>query len=198
MGNHLGIEHGAPNLGPPRNMQDIGVNFTDPASKASVGGSPVYAARFVGDPSKSYKRPGPNHFNGQGYSNRTARGTAVADEPQSQYAVFAGRHYNDGCCFDCTHPQTHARCALPSPAVLTMQRCFTFNTDGNAENDLPNGTANAMGDGTMEAIYFGSSYAPHGKGAGKGPWIGADMENGIYVREQQSSPHRRVLISGGI
>ena len=31
MGNHLGIEHGAPNLGPPRNMQDIGVNFTDPA-----------------------------------------------------------------------------------------------------------------------------------------------------------------------
>ena len=41
-----------------------------------------------------------------------------------------------------------------------------------------------MGDGTMEAVYFGSGYAPHGKGAGKGPWIGADMENGIYVRTQ--------------
>ena len=101
MGNHLGIEHGAPNLGPPRNMQDIGVNFTDPASKASVGGSPVYAARFVGDNSKG------KHFNGQGYSNRTAKGTAVADEPQSQYAVFAGKHYNDGCCFDCAHRHTN-------------------------------------------------------------------------------------------
>ena len=58
------------------------------------------------------------------YSNRTAKGTAVADEPQSQYAVFAGRHYNDGCCFDY----------------------------GNAENDLPDGKANVMGDGTMEAV----------------------------------------------
>ena len=42
MQNHLGIEHGAPNLGPPRNTQDLGVNFTDPKSKASLGGSPVF------------------------------------------------------------------------------------------------------------------------------------------------------------
>ena len=96
MQNHLGIEHGAPNLGPPRNTQDLGVNFTDPKSKASLGGSPVYGALFVGDNSHG------RHFNGQGYSNRTAKGTAVGDEPQSQYAIFAGKHYNDGCCFDCT------------------------------------------------------------------------------------------------
>jgi hypothetical protein len=65
MQNHLGIEHGAPNLGPPRNMLDRGVNFTDPASKASVGGSPVYAARFVGDNSLPSPLSG-KHFNGQG------------------------------------------------------------------------------------------------------------------------------------
>ena len=38
---------------------------------------------------------------GQGYSNRTAKGTAVGDEPQTSYALFSGKHYNDGCCFDC-------------------------------------------------------------------------------------------------
>ena len=32
---------------------------------------------------------------------------------------------------------------------------------------------NALG---MEAVYFGSGYG----GGGKGPWVGADLENGIY------------------
>merc|ERR1711871_338695 len=72
MQNHLGIEHGAPNLHPPRNMQDLGVNFTDPRSRAIVGGHPVYAAVFEGDPKGSETGA---HFLGQGYSNRTAKGT---------------------------------------------------------------------------------------------------------------------------
>ena len=92
MENHLGIEHGAPNLGPPRNRQDTGVNFTDPKSKTTLGGAPVYSAFFVGDNSQSHS------YTGQGYSNRTAKGTAVGDEPQTSYAVFSGRHYNSGCC----------------------------------------------------------------------------------------------------
>ena len=41
----------------------------------------------------------------------------------------------------------------------------------------------------MEAVYFGSGYAPKGPGSGKGPWIGADMENGIY---EGSSNHASV------
>eukprot|EP00036_Acanthoecidae_sp_10tr_P020623 CAMPEP_0206299692 /NCGR_PEP_ID=MMETSP0106_2-20121207/7317_1 /ASSEMBLY_ACC=CAM_ASM_000206 /TAXON_ID=81532 /ORGANISM="Acanthoeca-like sp., Strain 10tr" /LENGTH=319 /DNA_ID=CAMNT_0053730393 /DNA_START=241 /DNA_END=1200 /DNA_ORIENTATION=+ len=145
-GNHLGIEHGAPNLHPPRNSQDLGVNFSDPRSKASLSGQPVYAAFFAGAPFED------RSFVGQGYSNRTARGTAVGDEPQSMYAVFGGKHFNNLCCFDY----------------------------GNAENVDANGRAGPMADGTMEAIYFGSSYAPQGPGSGSGPWIGADMENGIY------------------
>merc|ERR1712039_246575 len=83
---------------------------------------------------------------GQGYSNRTARGTAQGDEPQSQYAVFSGRRYNGFCCFDY----------------------------GNAENVTADGKAGPLEDGTMEAVYFGTDY-----GRGKGPWIGADMENGV-------------------
>ena len=44
--------------------------------------------------------------------------------------------------------------------------------DGNAENITADGKANVMADGTMEAVYFGSGYAPRGKGSGSGPWIG--------------------------
>ena len=36
MQNHLGIEHGASNLHPPRNAQDLGVNFTDARSKVRL------------------------------------------------------------------------------------------------------------------------------------------------------------------
>jgi len=92
LGNHLGIENGAPNLVPPRNIQDLGVNFTDPRSKATLGGEPVKAAFFAGDP-----RGSGHPFFGQGYSNRTARGTAQGDEPQSMYSVFSGQHFGGGC-----------------------------------------------------------------------------------------------------
>ncbi len=51
------------------------------------------------------------------------------------------------------------------------QCCFDY---GNAEtNSLNNGN------GTMEAIYFGNCTA-WGKGAGSGPWVMADLENGLF------------------
>ena len=50
----------------------------------------------------------------------------------------------------------------------------------------------------MEAVYFGSGYG----GGGKGPWIGADMENGIYgggfVNDSfLRSPFVTAMIKGG-
>jgi hypothetical protein len=49
--------------------------------------------------------------------------------------------------------------------------CFDY---GNAEtNNLDNGKAH------MEAIYFGSGGA--GVGSGDGPWVEADLENGLYA-----------------
>jgi non-reducing end alpha-L-arabinofuranosidase len=49
--------------------------------------------------------------------------------------------------------------------------CFDY---GNAETD------NRAGDSaTMEAVYFGNN-AQWGKGEGKGPWVIADLENGLY------------------
>jgi non-reducing end alpha-L-arabinofuranosidase len=50
--------------------------------------------------------------------------------------------------------------------------CFDY---GNAET-----TNNDDGAGTMEAVYFGNSTG-WGKGAGNGPWVMADLENGLFA-----------------
>ncbi|WNV85423.1 alpha-L-arabinofuranosidase B [Umezawaea sp. Da 62-37] len=49
--------------------------------------------------------------------------------------------------------------------------CFDY---GNAERN-----SRDNGNGTMEAIYFGNSKS-WGYGAGNGPWIMADLENGLF------------------
>jgi hypothetical protein len=50
--------------------------------------------------------------------------------------------------------------------------CFDY---GNAEtNNKDNGKA------TMEAVYFGNS-TQWGKGSGSGPWVMADLEDGVYA-----------------
>ena len=99
-GNHLGIEQGLPFLGPPhthpRAAVDRGVTFDDSRSEAVLGGDLVYAAYFEG----AAAAKGKEGWVGQGYSNRTASGTAVGDEPQTVYAVLDGRVFNGGCCFD--------------------------------------------------------------------------------------------------
>lgn len=55
--------------------------------------------------------------------------------------------------------------------AFSNECCFDY---GNAEaNSLNNGN------GTMEAIYFGNCTA-WGKGDGAGPWVMADLENGLF------------------
>ena len=52
--------------------------------------------------------------------------------------------------------------------------CFDF---GNAETDRRD-----HGGGTMEAVYFGSSAGSLSHpGSGKGPWVMADLENGVWA-----------------
>ena len=50
--------------------------------------------------------------------------------------------------------------------------CFDY---GNAET-----SNNDDGNGTMEAVYFGNSTV-WGKGSGSGPWVMADLENGLFA-----------------
>ena len=84
---------------------------------------------------------------GTGYRDDTTSGIATGDEPEGEYAVLDGTHYNAGCCFDYGNAET-----------------------GNDDT----------GDGHMEAIYFGDNIH-WSYGAGSGPWIEADLENGLYA-----------------
>jgi hypothetical protein len=52
---------------------------------------------------------------------------------------------------------------------------------GNAEVD-----ARDHGAGTMEAIYWGNCH--DGKGSGDGPWVMADLENGLWGGVNRSNP----------
>jgi len=57
--------------------------------------------------------------------------------------------------------------------------CFDY---GNAEvNDLDDGA------GTMEAVYFNANGGLNHGGAGKGPWIMADMENALWGADKVQS-----------
>ena len=44
----------------------------------------------------------------------------------------------------------------------------------------------------MEAIYFGNSTG-WGRGQGAGPWIMADMENGLFAADVKVSPLANAL-----
>jgi non-reducing end alpha-L-arabinofuranosidase len=83
---------------------------------------------------------------GDGYRDDTTTGIATGDNPEGEYAIFDGSHYNGGCCFDY----------------------------GNAET-----SNNDTGAGHMEAIYFGNIKV-WGYGSGNGPWVMADLENGLF------------------
>ncbi|HEY4459892.1 MAG TPA: arabinofuranosidase catalytic domain-containing protein [Pseudonocardiaceae bacterium] len=83
---------------------------------------------------------------GTGYRDNHTSGIATGDNPEGEYAIFDGTHYNGGCCFDYGNAET------------------------NSDDD---------GNGTMEAIYFGNIKV-WGYGTGNGPWIMADLENGLY------------------
>lgn len=85
-------------------------------------------------------------------------------------------------CYACEYPQPYPS-GVPvgdepqTQYMVTSQHdlidgcCFNY---GNAEV-----TANNDGNGTMETVYFGYGVI-WGKGTGSGPWVMADMENGVY------------------
>lgn len=87
---------------------------------------------------------------GDGYHVDFTRGVAKGNAPESIYAVMSGTHFNGECCFDY----------------------------GNSENTITaNGDYNS---GAMEAIYFGNAHWKGNTGLGSGPWVGADLEAGMY------------------
>lgn len=87
---------------------------------------------------------------GSGYNVDVTTGIVKGNEPESIYAVMSGKHYNGKCCFDY----------------------------GNSENNQL--VPWRGGAGSMEAIYFGNAAWHGNRGNGIGPWVGADLEAGMY------------------
>jgi len=85
----------------------------------------------------------------------------------------AGMGYrNNGAKGTATGEQPQSMYMVASGVHYNDQCCFDY---GNAET-----TSNNDGNGTMEAIYFGSC-SIWSQGAGSGPWVMADLENGMYA-----------------
>jgi hypothetical protein len=65
-------------------------------------------------------------------------------------------------------------------------------TDGNAETD-----DHDDGKATMEAVYWGTSHnflSRHGAGAG--PWVMADLENGLWAGNKARNPGNKPISAG--
>jgi non-reducing end alpha-L-arabinofuranosidase len=124
-----------------------GNNLTDAPAGGAAGGPDALAnataASVVVDGHQVY---GVYIAAGDGYRDDKTKNIANGNSSESEYAIFDGTHYNNGCCFDYGNAETN-------------------NDDDGA--------------GAMEAIYFGSEKA-WGYGTGSGPWIMADMENGLF------------------
>jgi hypothetical protein len=91
------------------------------------------------------------------------------------YAIYvsAGVGYrNDKTSGVATGDMPEGEYMVTSGKHFNNQCCFDY---GNAET-----TNNDDGDATMEAIYFGTCTG-WGKGAGSGPWVMADLENGLFA-----------------
>jgi hypothetical protein len=91
------------------------------------------------------------------------------------YAVYvtAGVGYrNDKTSGIATGDQPESLYMVTSGKHVNGECCFDY---GNAET-----SNNDDGAGTMEAIYFGTCTG-WGKGGGAGPWVMADLENGLFA-----------------
>jgi hypothetical protein len=129
------------------------LNVSGPAINNHADNNPVNATRH---PLRvgGHKVYGAYFESGMGYRANPTTGIAINNEPETLYMVTSGKHVNPGCCFDY----------------------------GNAEADPMN--SSAFRDGTMEAISFTTFDAsgPWCGGAGAtGPWVLADLENGLWA-----------------
>ncbi|KAJ6457872.1 family 54 glycoside hydrolase [Mycena sanguinolenta] len=115
-----------------------------------------------------------------GFDNMAAAGGApVTLNGQKAYGVFIspGTGYrNDNTSGIATHDAAEGMYAVFDGTHYNGNCCFDY---GNAET-----SNNDTGNGHMEAIYFGLS---GNSGAGSGPWISGDLENGLYAGPNKSA-----------
>ena len=116
--------------------------------------------------------PGPAPGGYDNLANATAAPTTLGGHKAYGVFVAPGTGYRDNNTNGVAKgDQPEGMYAILDGTHYNSGCCFDY---GNAEtNSLDNGN------GTMEAIYFGNNKV-WGYGAGNGPWIMADLENGLF------------------
>ncbi|KAJ5098190.1 Arabinosidase B [Penicillium argentinense] len=124
------------------------------------------------------KQAPPGGFNGpesNGYDNLAgAIGAPVTLNGQKAYGVFVspGTGYsNNAASGTAVNDEPEGMYAVLDGTHYNGACCFDY---GNAEV-----SSTDTGNGHMEAIYFGDNTV-WGSGAGSGPWVMADLENGLF------------------
>jgi hypothetical protein len=103
----------------------------------------------------------------------TALKLTVSGHPVYGVHIPAGTGYRiDKTSGIATGDQPETEYMVTSGSYYNSGCCFDY---GNAETNN-----NDDGAATMEALYFGTK-SDQGKGAGAGPWVMVDMENGIFA-----------------
>jgi hypothetical protein len=121
-------------------------------------------------PPGGFQGPAPGGFDN--LANATAAPITISG--QKAYGVFVapGTGYrNNNATGTATGDQPEGMYAIFDGTHFNGGCCFDY---GNAERN-----SRDNGNGTMEAIYFGNIRV-WGFGSGNGPWIMADLENGLY------------------
>ncbi|KAL5319814.1 hypothetical protein ACEPPN_012872 [Leptodophora sp. 'Broadleaf-Isolate-01'] len=120
----------------------------------------------------------PGGFNGpdiNGYDNlASAIGAPVTLNGKKAYGVFVspGTGYrNNAVSGSATGDQPEGMYAILDGTHYNDACCFDY---GNAET-----SSRDTGNGHMEAIYYGDNTV-WGSGSGSGPWVMADLENGLF------------------
>jgi hypothetical protein len=121
-------------------------------------------------PPGGFAGPAPGGFDN--LANATAAPTTVNGSKAYGVFVAAGTGYrNNNTNGIATGDQPEGMYAIFDGTHFNGGCCFDY---GNAERN-----SRDNGNGTMEAIYFGTIKV-WGFGTGNGPWVMADLENGLY------------------
>ncbi|WP_410617448.1 arabinofuranosidase catalytic domain-containing protein [Amycolatopsis sp. lyj-109] len=126
--------------------------------------------RLTQAPPGGFQGPAPGGYDN--LASATAAPTTIGG--QKAYGVFVapGTGYrNNNATGTATGDQPEGMYAIFDGTHYNGGCCFDY---GNAERN-----SRDNGNGTMEAIYFGNIKV-WGYGAGNGPWIMADLENGLF------------------
>ena len=118
---------------------------------------------------------------GMGYKNNETKGVATGDDPETIYAVMTGKRWGNGCCFD----YGNAELGGFADGAGSMEAIFFGVTrwKGNQGYAEPGCTlaypeAENHTNATGRSICDGTS--PETSGNCCGPWVGADLEAGMY------------------